>query len=109
MAASLETPIVGAALTKQTLALHRDWILEKQRDLEIQDFFRADCSMAIGVQCGAARSSRLLDGYTGRLGIHGPFWGFKIDSHDPSIRQVVTKRLLQGLEAARDSSARPRW
>ena len=40
-----------------------------------------------------------LDGYKGRLGIHGPFWGFKIDSQDPLIRAVVTKRLAQGLEA----------
>jgi len=40
MAASLETPILGAALTKETLAVQRDWILEKQCDLEIQDFFQ---------------------------------------------------------------------
>jgi sugar phosphate isomerase/epimerase len=42
----------------------------------------------------------VLDGYQGRLGIHGPFWGLKIDSQDPLIRKVVTTRLLQGLEIA---------
>ena len=107
MAASLEAPILGAALTRETLVIHRDWILEKQRDLEIQDFFRAE--MLDGDwRSAAARSAVLLDGYTGRLGIHGPFWGFKIDSQDPLIRSVVTKRPLQGLEAA-SASARRRW
>ncbi|MBP0575799.1 hypothetical protein J8J27_34280, partial [Mycobacterium tuberculosis] len=42
----------------------------------------------------------LLDGHAGRLGIHGPFWGFKLDSQDPDIRAVVTRRLLQGVAAA---------
>ena len=42
----------------------------------------------------------MLEGHTGRLGIHGPFWGFKIDSHDPMIRKLVTRRLLQGLDVA---------
>jgi hypothetical protein len=98
MAASLETPILGAALTRETLALQRDWILEKQRDLEIQDFFSSETLDGDWRSVGA-EIRRLLDGYTGRLGIHGPFWGFKIDSQDPLIRSVVTKRLLQGLEA----------
>ena len=98
MAASLETPIVGAALTKRTLALQRDWILEKQRDLEIQDFFSSETLDGDWRSVGAEIRG-LLDGYTGRLGIHGPFWGFKIDSQDPLIRSVVTRRLLQGLEA----------
>ena len=37
MTANLATPILGAALTTKTLAIHRGWILEQQRDLEIQD------------------------------------------------------------------------
>ncbi len=109
MAASLEAPILGAALTKETLAIQRDWILEKQRDLEIQDFFRARLLDGDWRSSGRARSSRLLDGYTGRLGIHGPFWGFKIDSHDPLIRSVVTKRLLAGPGGRASCSVRRRW
>jgi sugar phosphate isomerase/epimerase len=98
MAASSDLPVVGAALTSTTLALHRGWILERQRDLEIQDFFEAET--LDGDWHGRVDVlRRLLDGYQGRLGIHGPFWGFKIDSQDPLIRSVVTKRLLQGLEA----------
>jgi hypothetical protein len=42
MTANPATPIVGAALTTQTLAIHRGWIIEQQRDLEIQDFFRTE-------------------------------------------------------------------
>lgn len=98
MTANPATPIVGAALTTQTLAIHRGWILEQQRDLEIQDFFRAE-TLDGDWRPIAAEVRRLLDGYTGRLGIHGPFWGFKIDSQDALIRAVVTKRFLQGLEA----------
>jgi sugar phosphate isomerase/epimerase len=46
------------------------------------------------------RARSLLDGFTGQLGIHGPFWGFRLDPHDPEIRAVVQRRLAQGLEAA---------
>jgi sugar phosphate isomerase/epimerase len=98
MTATSELPIVGAALTTATLAVHRDWILEKQRDLEIQDFF-SSATLDGDWRAVAGEVRRLLDGYTGRLGLHGPFWGFKIDSQDPLIRAVVTKRLLQGLDA----------
>ncbi|WP_342360584.1 sugar phosphate isomerase/epimerase family protein [Terrarubrum flagellatum] len=98
MLSTTSLPVLGAALPLDGLAQHRDWILEKQRDLEIQDFFRAE--VLDGDWRETARSIRnLLDGYTGRLGIHGPFWGFKIDSQDPLIREVVAKRFQQGLDA----------
>src|SRR6185312_196092 len=97
MPASSNLPVVGAALTSTTLALHRGWILERQRDLEIQDFFEAE-TLDGDWRARVEVIRKLLDGYEGRLGIHGPFWGFKIDSQDPLIRAVVTRRLLQGLE-----------
>ncbi len=37
--ASAARPILGAALPLDGLRLHKDWILEKQRDLELQDFY----------------------------------------------------------------------
>ena len=95
---SEELPVIGAALNTRTLEIHREWILERQRDLEIQDFFSAEVLDSDWSPI-ADNIKRLLDGYTGRLGIHGPFWGFKIDSQDPLIREVVTKRLMQGLDA----------
>lgn len=91
-------PILGAALKTRTLELHRDWILDRQRDLELQDFCDDTAVLDGDWRAVASHLKHLLDGYRGRLGIHGPFWGFKIDSRDPAIRAVVTRRLLQGLE-----------
>jgi sugar phosphate isomerase/epimerase len=92
-------PILGAALSIDTLPAYRPWLLSRQRDLELQDFFRAEV-LDGDWRSAADKVKQLLDGFEGRLGIHGPFWGFKIDSHDPLIRQAVRTRLLQGLEAA---------
>lgn len=97
-------PVLGAAMAIEHLALHRSWLIERQRDLELQDFFSADV-LDGDWQTPLMRIKSLLDGYKGRLGIHGPFWGFKIDSHDPLVRAVVTKRFLQGLEICEKVSA----
>jgi sugar phosphate isomerase/epimerase len=91
-------PIVGAAMNSQSLTVYRGWIVEQQRDLELQDFFDA-AALDSDWRPVADNVKKLLDGYHGRLGIHGPFWGFKIDSQDPLIRAVVTRRFLQSLEA----------
>ncbi|MBP1849909.1 sugar phosphate isomerase/epimerase family protein [Rhizobium halophytocola] len=92
-----DLPIVGAALTLDSLDTHRDWLIERQRDLELQDFIDAEILDGDWHPL-VTRLRALLDGYQGRMGIHGPFWGFTIASEDPDIRAVVTKRLLQGLE-----------
>jgi sugar phosphate isomerase/epimerase len=92
-------PVLGAALSINSIPAHRDWLLERQRDLEIQDFVHPD-QLDGDWRAAAHRINSLLDGHTGRRGIHGPFWGFKIDTQDPMIRAIVTRRLLQGLEAA---------
>jgi sugar phosphate isomerase/epimerase len=92
-------PVLGAALNVNTIPAHRDWLLERQRDLEIQDFIHS-ALLDGDWRATAQRIKALLDGHTGRRGIHGPFFGFKIDSPDPLIRQIVTRRLLQGLDAA---------
>ncbi|KAA2213697.1 sugar phosphate isomerase/epimerase family protein [Teichococcus oryzae] len=90
-------PILGAALGLNGLITHRDWLLDRQRDLELQDFHTA-ATLDDDWRPLAEETRRMLDGHTGRRGLHGPFWGFKIDSHDPEIRAVVRRRLLQGLE-----------
>lgn len=90
-------PILGAALALPMVETHRDWLFERNRDLELQDYFWAEV-LDGDWRPLATRTRELLDGWTGRLGIHGPFWGFKIDSQDPDVRKVVTRRLLQGLE-----------
>ncbi len=97
-------PLLGACLNVEDLADHRDWLLEGQRDLEIQDFCRADV-LDGDWRARAARAKGLLAGHTGRLGIHGPFWGFSIASKDPEIRAVVRRRLDQGLDACAELGA----
>jgi len=88
---------VGAALPVTWLAHYRDWLFEKDRDLEIQSFHAAEV-LDGDWRSLADEANRLLDGFRGRLGIHGPFWGFTIHSRDPAIRAVVTRRMMQGLD-----------
>ena len=89
-------PTVGAAMPVALLAEHRDWLLEGQRDLEIQDPFRPE--VLDGDWAPLVRQARAaLDGHTGRLGIHGPFDGLTLMSRDPKVRALATERLRQGV------------
>lgn len=90
-------PILGAALDHASLATHRDWLLEAPRDLELQAFVDAEVLDGDWSPL-AAETKRLLDGHAGRLGIHGPFWGFTIASYEPEVRRIVTRRFLQALD-----------
>jgi sugar phosphate isomerase/epimerase len=91
-------PVLGAAMTLDMLALHRAWVLAHQRDLELQSFASPRALMG---DMGALidRAKALLDGHTGRLGLHGPFYGFQIDAGDPEIVQVIQRRMLACLDA----------
>ena len=90
-------PIVGAALDRASLKTHRDWLLEAPRDLELQHF--VDAEILDGDWSGlASEVVGLLDGHKGRLGIHGPFWGFTIASYDPEVRRIVARRMDQALD-----------
>ncbi|MCU0908958.1 MAG: sugar phosphate isomerase/epimerase [Rhodobacteraceae bacterium] len=93
----MSLPVVGAALLVEELADHRAWLLERPRDLEIQSFCDAEV-LEGDWRPMVAEAKRLLDGFAGRLGIHGPFWGLSIATPDPDVRAVVTKRMLQGLD-----------
>lgn len=94
---SLPLP-VGAALMVEELARFRDWLIAEQRDLELQDFLRPEVLLADWrARVAAARAA--LDGFTGRLGIHGPFIGLDIDNPDPEVAPIVTRRLLTALDA----------
>lgn len=91
--------IAGAALPVSRLEEFRDWLIDGQRDLEIQDAFRPE--VLDGDWRSLARQAReALKGYSGRLGIHGPFDGLPLSTTDPKVREVVTSRLLQGLNFA---------
>ena len=90
-------PVIGAALTIDQLASYHDWILEKDRDLELQSFVNAEV-LDDDWSPLANEVKRLLDGYKGRMGIHGPFWGFTIDTQDPLVRHAVQTRFDQALD-----------
>lgn len=90
-------PTLGAALDRDSLRQHIDWLREAPRDLELQHF--VDAETLDGDWSGLADEvNRLLDGHQGRRGIHGPFWGFSIASYDPEVRRIVARRMNQALD-----------
>ena len=90
-------PVIGAALTLPDLPTYRDWLITGQRDLEIQDFIRTDLLLG-DWQGHVAAIKAELDGFAGRLGIHGPFIGVPIDNNDPEIGPIITRRYLTALD-----------
>lgn len=90
-----DLPIVGAQLSVLDLDRHRDWLFEKNRDVELPEFCVADILKSPDVFVTMAKEK--LDGWRGRLGIHGPFPGFELDVRDRDIRAIVQDRLDQGL------------
>jgi hypothetical protein len=98
-------PIHAGDLGHDDLSPHRGWLLKAPRDLELQAF--VDAAVLDGDWTGlAAETVRLLDGHEGRLGIHGPFWGFTIASCEPEVRKVVTRRFRQALALSADIPSR---
>lgn len=91
-------PILGAALRPEDIPAHHNWLREKPRDLELQGFHGPDI-VGVDVKAKALETRPLLDGLEGRIGMHGPFRGFPLDSDDADIRIVVQKRLNEGLDA----------
>ena len=93
----MSLPVIGAALDTAGLETWRNWILDKNRDLELQAFHTA-AVLDSNWSAEAAHTRKLLDGYTGRLGIHGPFWGFTIGTSEPDVQKIVARRMDQGLD-----------
>ncbi|PSL18154.1 sugar phosphate isomerase/epimerase family protein [Shimia abyssi] len=90
-----ELPIVGAQLSVLDIDKNRDWLFEKNRDLELPEFCMADILKSPEMFVDMARQK--LDGWRGRLGIHGPFGGFELDTKDKETRAVVQDRLAQAI------------
>lgn len=98
--------VAGAALPVSRLEEYIDWLVDGQRDLEIQDPFRPD--VLDGDWLSLARQARTLlvsAGHEGRVGIHGPFDGLPMVTIDPKLRAVATARFLQGLDFAEEVGA----
>lgn len=93
----MSLPIIGAALPTDRIETYRDWLFEKDRDIEIQSFHTA-AKLDGDWQPEAERVKELLDGHTGRRGMHGPFWGFSIATPDPDVQKIVARRMDQALD-----------
>lgn len=104
MTLTSDLPLLGAAMPSDALPAYRDWLVDRHRDLELQDFFRAEV-LTGDWRPLAGRIRAELQGHRGRLGIHGPFWGFNVDTQDPDVRAVVQKRLDQALDVCEDIGA----
>lgn len=91
-------PILGAAfMSSDMLEHHRDWLLAAPRDIEMQMFVWPG-ALDGDIEPQIARLTALLDGTTGRRGLHGPFIGFKIDCADTALIAVIQARLLKTLD-----------
>jgi sugar phosphate isomerase/epimerase len=88
---------VGAATSIAELPRHAEWLIEGQRDLEIQDPCLQENLDAGNWEQKANEAKQILAGYTGRLGIHGPFFSLALNAMDPRIREVTNERLIQAL------------
>ena len=92
-----DLPVIGAALMVADIAANLNLLREKDRDIEIQDLI--DTDLLEGDWHGFVDQAKgLLAGHKGRIGVHGPFWGFTIASKDPAIRAVVNRRMHQALD-----------
>lgn len=92
---------LGGATTVEALPLNREWFVEANRDIEIQD--AADPRLVDDKDELARRAEQinaLLDGHTGRRGIHGPFMGLPLNSPDSQIQAIVAQRYNQAIEFA---------
>lgn len=100
------TPLkIGAALLVDKLPTHREWIFSENRDLEIQDFVFAKV-FRDGWKDTADRVKEAINGFEGRLGIHGPFHGLDISCSDPDVAEVIGDRYAKAVEAAAYVGAR---
>ena len=100
------TPLrIGAALPISAIGDHRPWLFDSDRDLELQDFIAPEALLG-DWQPIVDRAKAALDGFKGRLGIHGPFIGLPIDNADPEVQEVISRRYVKGIEAAAALGAR---
>ena len=98
-------PFVGAAIRSENLSSILDWILEDNRDLEIQDaclpgFLDSDWKAI------SERINKQLENYDGRIGIHGQYDGIQFGTGDPLAREHAQKRISQSLDFAASINAK---
>ena len=91
-----DLPVLGVAVPLAGLRQHRDWILEQQRDLEVQDFFWAE--VLNGDWSGLAAQIKTALAATGPPRHPRAVLGLQDRHDDPDVREVVRRRIGQGLD-----------
>ncbi len=101
----VQLPVLGAAMPIKHLGEHANWLLEPQqhghdgRDLELQDSCRSEVIDGDWKPL-VAEAKTMLEGFTGRIGIHGPYDGLHIGAWDGAVQRFVSERYLKALEFA---------
>lgn len=94
-----DLPRLGVALIAQDFPALRNWILDADRPVELQDFVGPD--VAAGDPSELVSHWRpLLAGHRGLRGIHGPFFGLEITNPDTEMRAIIQRRFLSALGTA---------
>ena len=94
-------PIVGAAVWAEDLENIDGmvaFLMDNNRDVEIRDFYLVDTLRDDWSPLSEKVRDR-LDGHHGRIGIHGPFFGFQLDTPDRDVRAIAQARLHAGIDA----------
>ncbi|CAA9412551.1 MAG: hypothetical protein AVDCRST_MAG22-1942 [uncultured Rubrobacteraceae bacterium] len=99
-----DLPTLGVSLDVARLAEHRDWIMGAGRDVELRDPSYPE-TLDNGWRQLAEQARSVLDGYAGRLGVHGPFMDLSTMARDSLVRKVAMDRFRQGLEFAAEVGA----
>lgn len=97
-----DLPRLGAALyLKEFSGIDgmQGFVRDHARDVEIRDFTEIGALGGTVWPDIADRARQLFAGHGGRIGIHGPFWGFGVDMPDPDIRRVAQERIAAALSA----------
>lgn len=100
-----DSPVIGAALPLEKLPDHLPWLRDKDRDLELQGFASPE-ALDGDWRALVVEAHRMLDGWSGRLGMHGPFAGLVLDARDPEARRLAAHRVGQALDVADALGAR---
>lgn len=96
---------IGACLTSDEIADHKKWLFDADRDIELQDFM-SFTALTTELEERVSKAKSVLDGYQGRLGLHGPFEGLDINNKDAELQPLITARFLKTVETAERLGAR---
>ncbi len=97
-----DLPRLGAALYLKEftgIAGMERFVRDHDRDVEIRDFTEIGALTDNVWPDIADRARQLFTGHDGRIGLHGPFWGFTVDVPDPDIRKIAQDRIAAALSA----------